>query len=158
MRCRPVLLYPVAVATLLACVAHARSGPQAEIPWHADPAKAHQLARQQERPLLLLLTTSGCHYCSKMKQSTYRDRLVAADITDHFVAARIDAKKHPTLTKKLGVKVYPTTVIISPDYKVVDVIRGYVDAKKLRTRMAVAARRVQVAKSNPRAGQRVSRY
>ena len=158
MRCRLVFLYTMAAATLLACVAHARSGPQAEIPWHADPVQAHQLARQQERPLLLLLTTSGCHYCTKMKQSTYRDRRVATDITDHFVAARIDAKKHPVLTKKLGVTAFPTTVIISPDYKVVDVIRGYVDARKLRTRMAVAARRVRIANSNPRAGQSVSRH
>lgn len=158
MRCRFVSMFPVAMATLLACATVARPAAQGEIQWHADPVKAHQLARRHERPMLLLLTTDGCFYCSKMKQSTYRDRYVATDIAKHFVAAQINAKKHPTLAKKLGVKAYPTTVIISPDYKVMDVIRGYVDAKKLRSRMAVATSRARIAKSDTRVGQGTTRY
>jgi thioredoxin-related protein len=146
------------MAALLACTAVARPAAQAEVQWHADPAKAHQLARDHQRPLLLLLTTDGCYYCTKMKQSTYRDRLVAADIANHFVAAQVNAKKHRTLARKLGVKAYPTTVIISPDYKVMDVIPGYVDAKTLRVRMANTKSQVRIAKSDPGAGQATARY
>jgi uncharacterized protein YyaL (SSP411 family) len=148
MRYRFSFVYLVVAATLLASTAVARAASPAEIRWYGDPAEAHQLARQHERPLLLLLTTEGCFYCSKMKESTYRDQQVATDISKHFVAAQVDAKQHPVLAKKLGVKVYPTTVIISPDFKVMDVIRGYVDAKKLRLRMASAAGRVRVARAD----------
>lgn len=139
----------------------ARSGPAAEeatILWYSDPAEAHQLARQRHVPMLLLVTMDGCFYCAKMKRSTYRDQVVAADIRRHFVAARIDAKKHVKLAQELGVKVYPTTVIISPDYKVMDVIRGYVDARHLRQRMALATRAVRVAKANLGSKKGTSRY
>jgi protein disulfide-isomerase len=158
MRCGFRFMCLMAAATLLVRGTAGGSVAESEIQWHADPAQAHALARRDGRPLLLLLTTDQCYYCSKMKLSTYRDRQVAADITDHFVAAQIDAKKHPLLTKKLGVKVYPTTVIISPDYRVIDLIAGCVDAGKLRVRMAAATTRNRVAATGQPAERSASRY
>jgi len=145
-RCRLNCVLAVTVS-----IAIATSGPSAEksaIQWKSDPAEAHRLARQWNRPMLLLITMDGCFYCTKMKQSTYRDAVLASDITNHFVAARVDSKQYATLARELGVQVYPTTVIISPDYKVVDVIRGYVNAKKLRRRLAVVTRRDRVTRLN----------
>ena len=149
--------YGLAMAAMLAVSASGPSAENAAIQWHSDPAKAHQLARQQNRPLLLLVTMDGCFYCTKMKQSTYQDAVVASEVADRFVAARIDAKGHRALVEKLGVEVYPTTVIVSPDYRVLDVIRGYVDSSRLRQRMTAATRHDRITKSDVETRQNVSR-
>lgn len=118
---------------------------KAPIRWHSDPAKAHQLARTHRRPMLLFITTNGCHYCSTMKTRTFADPQVAADITSQFVAATVNGPDYATLTHQLGVKGYPTTVIISPDYRVLDSITGYVDARRFRQRLSASVDRHLVA-------------
>jgi thioredoxin-related protein len=146
MRRFPGVRQGLAVTAVMLVAASAMAAGQDGIQWHSDPAKAHQLARRQNRPLLLLVTMESCHYCTKIKQSTYMDGNVAATVADGFVASRIDAKNHKALVEQLKIEVYPTTVIISPDYQVLDVIRGYVDPVRLRQRMAAAAHRDRIAR------------
>ena len=146
MRRLPGVRHGLAIAALLAVTASAMAAEQAGIQWHSDPAKAHRLARQQNRPLLLLVTMDSCLYCTKIKQSTYMDNAVAVQVADGFVASRIDAKHHKALVEQLKIEVYPTTVIISPDYQVLDVIRGYVDSARLRQRMAAATHPDRIAR------------
>ena len=78
-----------------------------------------------------------------MKKNTYRDDGVVADIRQSFVSATVDAKTWTQFVERLGVRIYPSTVIISPDNKVLDRIGGYVEPKTLRARLDVASQRTR---------------
>lgn len=107
--------------------------------WQSDADRAWQSARTAHRPLLLYFTMAGCVYCRRMERETFADQSVAADIEAKFVAANLTAEKNPDLARRLGVRSYPTTVILSPQAGVLDRIPGYVGPAQLRDRLRVAA-------------------
>ena len=109
--------------------------------WHHDARQAWQLAREQQRPMLLYFTMSGCVYCRKMERDTFADASVAQDIRDRFVAAHVTAEQNANLVRSLKVRSYPTTVIISPHAGVIDYISGYVSPEQLRSRLQAAIHR-----------------
>lgn len=111
--------------------------------WQDDVNEAWKTSQAQQRPMLLFVTASGCAYCSKMKRETYADRDVIADVSRHFVPATVDAGGQTSLIEKLGVRVFPTTLIIAPNAELLDAISGYVPAETLRNRIAGANQRLK---------------
>ncbi len=116
---------------------------QAKISWRPEVMEAWRTAQTSQRPLLVYVSLDGCAYCKKMERDTLTDPNVARHVEKSFVAAKIDGTRDATLAKRLGVQIYPTTVIISPENKVLDAIAGYVEASQLEARLqACAAQRV----------------
>lgn len=134
------------VAVLLGCLAvtlslsHAEE-PIARVSWESNADKAWDASKTSGRPLLLFVTSEGCAYCEQMERTSYTDRGVASTIRQSYVASKIQAEQQPGLVKKLGLKLYPTTVIISPDAKVIATIDGYVEPSVLQQRLAAAAKK-----------------
>ncbi len=108
------------------------------IHWLTDISEAAKATRSQNRPLVLFVTMKGCTYCTRMKQQTYSDAEVASHISSSYVAAQIDGRKNQRLARKIGVRVFPTTAIVSSEGKVLEVIHGFVDSKDLLQRLADA--------------------
>ncbi len=117
--------------------------------WHHDAKQAWQLAREQQRPMLLYFTMSGCVYCRKMEHVTLADASVARDIRDRFVAVHVTAEQNASLIRSLKVRSFPTTVIISPRAGVIDHISGYVTPEQLRSRLQAALHRETASTSTP---------
>lgn len=109
-------------------------------PWHSDLKTAWETASEQERPLLVFLTTDGCAYCQKMKQTTLRDKGVQADLSARFIPVVLNSKDEPDLVKMLKIRVYPSVVVIEPSGDVVESISGYQTAKQLREKLAPKTR------------------
>lgn len=109
-------------------------------PWHSDLKTAWETASAQERPLLVFLTTDGCAYCQKMKQTTLRDKGVQADLSARFIPVVLNSKDEPDLVKMLKIRVYPSVVVIEPSGDVVESISGYQTAKQLREKLAPKTR------------------
>ena len=116
--------------------------PPAKIQWHQNVDSAWKRSRDQSRPLIVFVTHPGCSYCTKMKSQSFTDREVINKVHTSFVAASISSETSPALMNKLQVTIYPTTVVISPDAKVVTRIGGYVSAGELRTKLAAAVAKV----------------
>ena len=147
-----ILVWLPLCLTLSAVVAAAEPDSIAEpsqIVWMADVTKAWEISQQWKQPLLLFISSENCLYCDKMKEETYGDVKVAADINESFVAASIMGKDWQVLVKKLSVKHYPATVIISPHNKVLDRIEGFVAPTELRTRLATAQQLYVAARDKP---------
>jgi protein disulfide-isomerase len=109
--------------------------------WKTSHQEAWQAARAEHRPMLLYITTQNCFYCRKMVEETLSDADVAKDIQTSFVPVSLTAQANRLLVRKLRVKSYPTTVIISPGSVVLDYITGYVSPEELHTRLTTAARK-----------------
>lgn len=118
-----------------------------------DQVKRDNLS--SNRPLLLFVTTQGCSYCVRMKSQTFGDQAIVRHITKNYTALNVDGVKHQQLSKNLGIRVFPTTVLIQPDGKVLDIVRGYQGprdfAKKLQSADVKLARFRQGIASKPTA-------
>jgi YHS domain-containing protein len=65
-----------------------------------------------------------------MKRS-YADEHVSRHLKDCFIPVVIDADKNERLVASVGVEALPTTVIVSPDLKILKRITGYKTPKQL---------------------------
>ncbi|MDP2759880.1 MAG: thioredoxin domain-containing protein [Sideroxyarcus sp.] len=63
-------------------------------PWHADTL---QLARTQDKPILLSIGYSACHWCHVMAHESFEDAEVAAVMNEHFVNIKVDREERPDL-------------------------------------------------------------
>lgn len=102
-----------------------------------------QAAQTSNRMILVYVSMPRCVYCDKMKQHTYCRTDVRNLLLDSCETLSVCRSTHPELVRKLHVKLYPTTLLVSPNNKVLDVIEGYVDAKVLRRRVKTQLARLE---------------
>lgn len=119
----------------------------ADIEWHTSAADAWQAMQQQDRPLLLFLTTDGCGFCTRMKKSTYTNDGIQSEISGAFIALKLNADHDvdEAWLERFGIEYFPTTLIISPGSRVIDRFEGYVDVEEMHPRLAKISRVVRRA-------------
>ncbi len=132
----------LAGSCLVPLAAGAAEREEEEIVWQQDMPAAWKSMRDEGRPMLLFVTMDGCHHCRRMEAQTYRDERVVGRIRSSFVAAAINGPRQPEVARRLGVRVYPTTLIISPEFRVLESIRGYVPPEELTARLAAVSERL----------------
>ncbi len=92
-------------------------------------------AQKSSRPLLLYVTMPGCPYCVKMVQNTLKSEEIQSLVADSFETVYVDRYAQADLAAKLSVRYYPTTILVSTDNHVLDVIEGYVESRAFRRRL-----------------------
>jgi thiol-disulfide isomerase/thioredoxin len=102
---------------------------------YASYPDAWTAAQKSNRPILLYVTMPGCPHCEKMIEETYHLPNVEQFVSESFESVHVSSKTQPTLVKSLKVKWFPTTVLVGPNNKIVDVIEGFVDAKTFERRL-----------------------
>ena len=143
---RSLIWVGVLVLLLFGNWSHGEETPDHQIKWHSDIDRAWEITQESKQPLLLFVTRPGCAYCTRMKKKTFQDDGVVADVSESFVSAAVDARIWTRFVQRLGVRIYPSTVIISHDNKVLDHIGGYVEPLILRARLEAASRRTRDAR------------
>lgn len=101
------------------------------VKWYHNYKTARDEARRSQRPLLLDFGTKSCFWCKQLDLKTFTDPRVAKLLNENYVRLKIDADKHPGLTKALKIRLFPTLVIASPDGVVLKVQPGFVKPDKL---------------------------
>ncbi len=90
-------------------------------PWCED---ALALARSQDRPILLSIGYSACHWCHVMAHESFDDPATAEAMNRDFVNIKVDREEHPDLDhiyqlahQMLAGRAggWPLTVFLSPD-------------------------------------------
>lgn len=102
---------------------------------HASYPDAWRAAQQSNRPILVYVCMPNCHYCVKMKQQVYQRPNVKDLVASSFETLKADRYAHPKLISSLKVRLYPTTVLVSPNNKILDVIEGYSEPAKFQQRL-----------------------
>ncbi|MEQ8854665.1 DUF255 domain-containing protein [Gimesia sp.] len=102
-----------------------------EISWQTNLKQAALQARAQEKSMFIQIGASWCGYCHKMDKETFKDQKVIKHINSCFIPLRVDADENPEFVEAIGVAGLPTTVIISPELKVVKKLSGYVAARDM---------------------------
>ncbi len=92
-------------------------------PW-GDDALAR--AREEDKPILLSIGYSACHWCHVMAHESFEDPAIAAQMNEGFVCVKVDREERPdlddiymaaTMAMNQGHGGWPMTVFLTPDQR-----------------------------------------
>src|SRR2546425_10203256 len=89
-------------------------------PWAED---AFRKAKELDRPILLDIGATWCHWCHVIDRESYEDPELAAVINDRFVAIKVDRDERPDIDARYQQAVgaiagqggWPLTAFLTPD-------------------------------------------
>lgn len=113
---------------------------------HADVDAAWAAAQKSGRPLLVFVTAADCFFCKKMVRQTLSHPQIALANNQRFETTLLHQDDRPELVEQLGVKAFPTTLVVAPSGSVVDGLRGFVEPQKFAERFLIDPRERQAAK------------
>jgi len=94
------------------------------VDWYPWGVEALALARTHDKPILLSIGYSACHWCHVMAHESFEDAEVAAEMNRHYVNIKVDREERPDLdqiyqtahamlTQRSGG--WPLTMFLMPD-------------------------------------------
>src|ERR671932_2785577 len=93
------------------------------VDWYPWGEEALQKARAEDKPILLSIGYSACHWCHVMEHESFEDPEIAELMNRFFVSIKVDREERPDLDRiyitflELSVHGagYPETVFLKPD-------------------------------------------
>ncbi|HEY6751356.1 MAG TPA: thioredoxin domain-containing protein [Rubrobacteraceae bacterium] len=93
------------------------------VDWYPWGEEALEKARTEDKPVLLSVGYSACHWCHVMERESFEDEATAALMNEHFVNIKVDREERPdvdsiymsavqAMTRHGG---WPMTVFMTPD-------------------------------------------
>lgn len=117
---------------------------------HASYPAAWTAAQESNRPILVYVSMPQCPHCTLMLDKTYEQPEVDELVKGSFETLQAGRYTHATLISKLHVRWYPTTVLVGPNNKVLDMIEGYVDANTFKRRLQLGIASAHAADTKTR--------
>jgi len=65
------------------------------VDWYPWGPEALERAREEDRPILLSVGYSACHWCHVMERESFEDDATAAYMNEHFVCIKVDREERP---------------------------------------------------------------
>jgi uncharacterized protein YyaL (SSP411 family) len=69
------------------------------VDWYPWGEEALELARREDKPILLSIGYSACHWCHVMAHESFEDPASAAVMNELFVNIEVDREERPDLDK-----------------------------------------------------------
>ena len=130
--CLGVLLSSMCVLSLASnCLAEG-------LRWLRVPHNAASDARRLGRPILVYVGANNCHYCRVMDRETWQNNRIIRRVSDEWVPLKVVAEEDEALVEKFHVSVYPTTLLFSPERKLISRLEGYFPPEALHDSLAKA--------------------
>jgi len=92
------------------------------VDWHPWCEEALQKAREQDKPILLSIGYSACHWCHVMEQESFENEAIAQLMNELFINIKVDREERPDLDAvymqavqlMTGRGGWPMTVFLTP--------------------------------------------
>jgi uncharacterized protein YyaL (SSP411 family) len=93
------------------------------VEWYAWGEEAFAKARAEDKPILVSIGYSACHWCHVMEHESFEDEQTAAIMNAHFVNIKVDMEERPDVDQiymsfvqmTTGSGGWPMNVFITPD-------------------------------------------
>ncbi|HLG64977.1 MAG TPA: thioredoxin domain-containing protein [Ktedonosporobacter sp.] len=93
------------------------------VDWYPWGEEAFEKARQEDKPVLLSIGYSSCHWCHVMERESFENEKIAQIMNEHFVSIKVDREERPdidsiymqavqAITQQGG---WPMTMFLMPD-------------------------------------------
>ena len=95
------------------------------VDWFPWGAEALDKARDEDKPILLSVGYSACHWCHVMERESFENHEIAAQMNEGFVSVKVDREERPDIDSIYMTAVqamtghggWPMTVFLTPDGK-----------------------------------------
>src|SRR4051794_11714093 len=93
------------------------------VDWYAWGDEALGRAREEDRPILLSVGYSACHWCHVMERESFEDPETATYMNEHFICIKVDREERPDVDALYmeavqaisGQGGWPMTVFLDPE-------------------------------------------
>ncbi|HLF04818.1 MAG TPA: DUF255 domain-containing protein, partial [Dehalococcoidia bacterium] len=93
------------------------------VDWYPWGPEALERAQREDKPILLSIGYSACHWCHVMERESFEDQATAALMNEFFVSIKVDREERPDLDAVYMEAVqmltggggWPMTVFLTPD-------------------------------------------
>ena len=93
------------------------------VDWYAWGEEAFELAKAEDKPVIVSIGYSACHWCHVMEHESFEDEAVAAIMNEHFVNIKVDMEERPDVDQiymnfvqlTTGRGGWPMNVFLTPD-------------------------------------------
>jgi uncharacterized protein YyaL (SSP411 family) len=93
------------------------------VDWYPWGEEALARARREDKPILLSVGYSACHWCHVMERESFEDSAIARLMNEHFVNVKVDREERPDVDQiymqavqaMTGHGGWPMTVFLTPD-------------------------------------------
>ncbi|MGI9035145.1 MAG: thioredoxin domain-containing protein [Pyrinomonadaceae bacterium] len=93
------------------------------VDWFAWSAEAFEKAKREDKPVLISIGYSACHWCHVMERESFEDEQTARVMNENFVNIKIDLEERPDVDQiymtfvqlTTGSGGYPLNVFLTPD-------------------------------------------
>lgn len=95
------------------------------VQWYPWGAQALEKAKKENKPILVSIGYSACHWCHVMERESFEDEETARVMNEHFINIKIDREERPDLDHiymdavqaMTGHGGWPLNVFLTPDLK-----------------------------------------
>ncbi len=93
------------------------------VAWQPYSKEIIELAQTENKPVLISIGYSSCHWCHVMAKESFQDEETAEYINEHFIPVKVDREEFPDIDKKYQMFLqitrqkggWPLTVFTDPD-------------------------------------------
>ncbi|MEM6846298.1 MAG: thioredoxin domain-containing protein [Bacteroidota bacterium] len=95
------------------------------VKWYPWSAESLQKAKQEDKPIIVSIGYSACHWCHVMERESFEDAEVAQLMNKHFINIKVDREERPDVdqiymeaVQTMGLQGgWPLNVFLTPDQK-----------------------------------------
>ena len=92
------------------------------VDWYPWGDEALERAQREDKPILLSIGYSACHWCHVMERESFENEEIAALMNEHFVSIKVDREERPDVDEiymnavqiMTGSGGWPLTVFLTP--------------------------------------------
>lgn len=93
------------------------------VDWYPWGAEALERAKAEDKPILLSIGYSACHWCHVMEHESFENEEIAQLMNEHFISIKVDREERPDLDQiymnavqlMTGHGGWPMTVFLTPE-------------------------------------------
>jgi uncharacterized protein len=95
------------------------------VDWFEWGQEALEKAKQEDKPILVSIGYSSCHWCHVMERESFENNDIAQVMNEHFICIKVDREERPDIdqiymdaVQALGVNGgWPLNVFLTPEQK-----------------------------------------
>jgi uncharacterized protein YyaL (SSP411 family) len=95
------------------------------VDWYPWSEEAIERSRKEDKPILLSIGYSACHWCHVMERESFENEEIAALMNEHYISIKVDREERPDLDDiymhavqmMTGSGGWPMTVFLAPDLR-----------------------------------------
>jgi len=98
---------------------------QEELVMHKRFKKANKIAKQENKPLIILFSATWCPPCQKMKRELLKDPAFVEMANEHFVFAYLDVDRNRMTSSQFKARSLPTMVFMKDEIEIKRILGYY---------------------------------